>query len=186
MKRIALPTLLKINCRGWEQKHGDQSSSSCNNMREGCGWSEDGGKWLDDGCLLKVVLIIPSLLPIGNHLFTPFLDNFQILQHRSGQEREHLVKNNLKEFRYSMGSCTEKQVSLLWFTQMAPQVKEGCVAPLLMRREALAFWFNVCEHQRKACPPPHKGPSLTSAPSKSPKGYPSFLVYVQDIYFRRH
>lgn len=50
--------------------------------------------------LLKVILIIPSLLPIGSYLFILFLDNPQILQHRSGQTREHAAKNYLKEFRY--------------------------------------------------------------------------------------
>ena len=52
--------------------------------------------------LLKVILIIPSLLPIGSYLFILFLDNPQILQHRSGQTREHAAKNYLKECRYSI------------------------------------------------------------------------------------
>jgi len=52
--------------------------------------------------MMKVILTIPSLLSIGSCLFTLFLDNPQILQHRSGQTRERAAKNYLKEFRYSI------------------------------------------------------------------------------------
>lgn len=142
--------------------------------------------------MVFIILIFLSLLSVGNCLIPRSwtIPSYYSRGGRSGQARECLAKNNLKELRYSIRVQDTEMQAIVFppsaYSDGTPS-KGGLVAPLLTRREAPTFWFNVCEHQRKAClSTTTQGTKPALRPSQSPNGDTSYLVCVQESFFRRH
>lgn len=135
---------------------------------------------------MKVILIISSVPPIGSCLIPHFwtTPRYSSIGCRSGQAREHLTRNNLKEFRSSsrpLDRCRPVFPPQAFLDSIP--AKEGLVAEEKLLHSGL---ISVNTKGKFAFRLPHEGQSLPSVPPQGTNGDLTYVVNVQDIYFRRH